>query len=101
MLFKVIVADNFHHMDEDESYELGAFDSLANALGASRLIVDKFLASSYRPGMSSAELFDKYASYGEDPYIVPAPAPGKIHFSAWDYARARCDVLCEPGTGNK
>jgi hypothetical protein len=47
--------------------------------------------------MSSAELFDQYVSFGEDPFI----RGGAPNFSAWDYARQRCKALCGDQIDNK
>jgi hypothetical protein len=92
MPFKVIVADNFHYMDESENYELGTFASLELAIEAAKRIVDEYLVSAYTSGMSAAELYDSYVNFGEDPHIV---AEGSA-FSAWTYARERCDIMCPP-----
>jgi hypothetical protein len=93
--FTVIVADNFHYMDESESYRLGEFATLDEALDASRRIVDEYLASAYAPGMTAAALYHGYVSFGEDPYIL-SPGVEGVLFSAWAYARERCEVLCGP-----
>ena len=95
MSFKVIVADNFHYMDESENYEHGTFASLELAIEAAKRIVDEYLVSAYTSGMSAAELHHSYVSFGEDPYIVAEGATGVL-FSAWTYARERCDVMCPP-----
>jgi hypothetical protein len=95
MPFKVIVADNFHYMDESESYEYGTFDSLELAIEAAKRIVDEYLASAYNSSMSAAQLYHSFVSFGEDPYIVAEEGTGVL-FSAWDYARERCAVLCPP-----
>jgi hypothetical protein len=98
MSFKVVVADNFHYMDESENYELGTFVTLDLAIVASKSIVDEYLASAYEPGMSASELYDSYVSFGEDPFIVSTDLKGGVLFSAWTYARERCDVICQAGT---
>ena len=92
MPFKLIVADNFHYMDESENYEYGTFDSLELAVAAAKRIVDHYLATAHTPGMSAAELYHSYTSFGEDPYIVGE----RVRFSAWDYAREQCDLMCPP-----
>lgn len=96
MSFKVVVADNFHYMDESEHYEHETFPTLELAVEASKLIVDEYLASAYKPGMSASELYDSYVSFGEDPFIVSPDVKGVL-FSAWTYARERCDVICHTG----
>lgn len=93
MSYKVIVADNFHYGDESESYELGTFATLELAIDASKRIVDEYLASAHKPGMSASDLYRSYTGFGEDPYIIAADTGGVL-FSAWKYAREQCDVLC-------
>ena len=93
--FKVIVADNFHYMDESENYEHGIFASCELAIEAAKRIVDEYLASAYSSEMSATQLYQSYVCFGEDPYIVTEGSSGVL-FSAWNYARERCDVMCPP-----
>ena len=96
MSFKVLVDDNYHHMDESERYELGEFKTWAAAVAASKQIVDEFLVSSYRPGMTAKELYQGYVSFGEDPFIVSVTTTDDSRrFSAWSYAEERCIQLCQ------
>jgi len=88
--YAVFVDDNFHYMNEDERYKDGNYATLEEAISKCQRIVDDFLEGEYKPGMPSAELYDRYCSFGEDPFIR---GPG-CDFSAWDYARQRCDELC-------
>ena len=94
MPYKLFVDDNFHYMDEDERYLAGTFDSAEAAVVKARRIVDDFLNSAYEPGMSAAELYHSYVGFGEDPFIVSEDGTPDVKFSAWDYARERCDVIC-------
>ncbi len=88
----IYVDDNFHYMEEDERYCLGTFNSLDVAVAACRNIVDKFLQDN--PAKTADELYDQYTSFGADPWIKgPSPAPDTPPFSAWDYARQRCNEL--------
>ena len=93
MTYRVLVDDNFHYMDESERYELGTFASLEAAVQAAQAIVDSFLASEYKPGMTAHQLYGQYTSFGDDPFIL-ASDHSKVTFSAWDYARRRCEELC-------
>lgn len=88
-MYKVIVADNYHYMDESESYTAGSYATLEEAIAACKQIVDDYLLSAYQPGMTSDILYDNYKSFGEDPYIHAERA-----FSAWTYAKQRCDEIC-------
>jgi hypothetical protein len=93
--YKVFVDDNFHYLDESERYELGEFATLDGAIEAAQKIVDEFLAEAYTPGMTFGELYGGYTSFGEDPFIVGPPSPDTgILFSAWAYAKRRCEELC-------
>jgi len=95
-MFVLRVADNFHYMDEDETYTHGEFATWAEAVAAARQIVDRCLAEDYRPGVTPAALYARYVSFGDDPYIVPQPDGER--FSAWDYAKQRCNELCAVGS---
>ena len=91
--FTVVVADNFHYADESEHYEHGTFDTIEAAISAAKAIVDAFLLSGRKPGMTAKQLFEMYAHFGEDPFIRGG-GEGKVLFSAWEYARGRCSELC-------
>jgi len=96
--YRVLVDDNFHDMDESERYELGQFPTLAEALAASCRIVDEYLLTAFKPGMTAEQLYLSYTSFGEAPFIIPdASEETAVQFSAWDYARSRCQALCAQG----
>jgi hypothetical protein len=99
--FDLFVDDNYHFTDEDERYKAGTYSSYAEAVLAAQTIVDSWLTRSYRPEMNSEELYKGYTTYGEDPYIVGHDgikhideALGAVRFSAWEYAKKRCEELC-------
>jgi hypothetical protein len=89
--YKVLVDDNFHYMDESERCSSGEFETYADAVRHCQRIVDAFLQHNYRPGMAAEELYKQYTSFGDDPFIVP---PAEPRFSAWAYAKQRCQELC-------
>ena len=93
MSYTVLVDDNFHYMNEDERYSLGEYETLDAAIRACRKLVDDFLLEHYKPGMSAVDLYGGYVSFGEDPFIIVASQPSP--FSGWDYARQRCDEICQ------
>jgi hypothetical protein len=95
-VFRVLVDDNFHYMDETERYELGVFDTLEAATQAAQALVDEGLLAALQPGLTAEQLYRHYMAMGEDPFIVP-PDTRPVTFSAWAYARQRCGELC-PGT---
>ncbi len=91
--FTVMVDDNFHYMEEDERRTFGSFDTLEEAVAACRGLVDRWLAENHKPGMSAAELYSLYTSFGEDPFILGG-AEAEQKFSAWDYAKQRAEAMC-------
>ncbi len=95
MTFRVWVDDNYHYMDQEARYRLGDYQTLEAAIAAAQAIVDDFLISSHEPGMAADELYGLYTGFGEDPFIVAEGHSGVL-FSAWDYARQRCQELCGP-----
>ena len=98
MAFQVLADDNFHAYDEGERYQQGVYDTLDEAIAMCRAIVDRDLAHQYEPGMTADELYHRYTSFGEDPFIrdtahalIPS---GEVPFSAWTYAKQRSDEMC-------
>jgi hypothetical protein len=87
--YKVMVDDNFHYMDEDERWELGSFATSAEALAACRKLVDESLVEEYRDGATAEQLFDRYTSFGDEPFVVALDGAPKVDFSARTYARER------------
>lgn len=91
-MFVVRVADNFHYMNEEETYTHSEHPTWAEAVAAACRIVDASLAEHCQPGISAADLHRSYTMFGDDPYIVSPPTGEQ--FSAWEYAKQRCEVLC-------
>ena len=89
--YRVLVDDNFHYGDESERYEHGQFDTCESAIAACKRIVDEFLLDAYKAGMTPGELWQRYTGFGDDPFITSSGP--RCVFSAWDYARQRCDEL--------
>ena len=93
MPFTVFIDDNFWPTVESKREEYGEFEAYEAALAAAKAIVDRSLAWEYRPGMTVEELYSRYKSVGEDPFIKPCP-DDQERFSAWDYAKKRCEEIC-------
>ena len=96
MSYRVLVDDNYHYMDESERWALGEYATYAQALAACQRLVDACLEEGYAPGKTAEALYGYYTMFGDDPFIVelsdsPDTSSG---FSAWTYARARCEELC-------
>ena len=98
MGYRVIVDDNYRYMDESQRYLQGEYATYSEALEACKEIVDQFLRYEYVPGMAASALYFRYMMFGEDPFIVDRSEPpdGAPGFSAWDYAKVRCQELCAP-----
>jgi hypothetical protein len=96
MGFTIVIADNFHYMDESAYMTHGYFETLDAAIAAARDIVDQWLGATYKPGMTSDELYQQYMLFGEDPF-VRGPEVRAETFSAWTYAEQRCAALCGAG----
>ena len=94
MVFRLVIYDNFHYMDESESYTTGEFLTADEALAKAQLYVDDFLESARKPGMTAEELYKHYTSFGEDPAITSTTGE-TVEFSAWDYAKRRCEETCK------
>ena len=91
--FEVFVDDNFHYQDESERYKQGEYDTYEEAVKSCKKIVDGELSHLSLNRLSATELYSSYTSFGEDPFIRPTPEGER--FSAWDYARQRCEEICK------
>ena len=91
--YKVVVADNYHYMDESAHYVLGIYDSGEEAVAAAKAIVDEFIDDAVKRGADLKGLYQGYVGFGEDPFIVPLGKSPPVSFSAWDYAKERCEAL--------
>ncbi len=92
-VYKVLVDDNYHYMDADWRYEHGSFSSLEETLQAAKLLVDLYLEDAYAPEMTADDLYESYATFGPDPFIQ-SNTEDKVTFSAWGYAKERCEEIC-------
>ncbi len=90
--FVVMVDDNFHYMDVDERWKLGAYATFAEAVSACKQVVESCLVEYYQAGMDSEALYSQYVMFGDDPFILGPGKPGK--FSAWNYAKASAMEIC-------
>ena len=96
MGYVVMVEDNSHFMDAESRFRLGEFAEADTAVAQCRRIVDEFLRSNYRSGMSAEDLNYSYVMFGEDAYICCVDTPD-VTFSAWDYAWEQSNLLCRDG----
>ena len=90
--YTVYVDDNYHCMDESERYKLGDFATLDEAIEACKRSVDQFLVDETSLDGTAAERYAQYTGFGPDPFIVTDdPDVGPPPFSAWSYAKERCE----------
>ena len=97
MKYKLLVNDPFH------GDETRIFNSSQAAIAAAKKIVDAFLFSVYRQGMTASDLIDTYENFGEEPFIISQDP--RCKFSAIEYAKEKAEKICIPrdfqaGTGN-
>lgn len=89
MTFRLKIYDNYHYMDESESYVTGHFDSCAEAVAAAKSVVSRFIDAcvAENPAITAEALLGMYRSFGEDPaIIVEGEGNSPCGFSGWDYA---------------
>ena len=91
--YEVVVADNFHYMDRDEYVPYGRFETREAAVAAAKAIVDGWLQDALLQGTEVSKLYQSYVGFGDDPFVVAHDGAPDVKFSAWDYARQRCDEL--------
>jgi hypothetical protein len=91
--YKILIDDNFHPMDETERSEHGVFDTSAEAVAVCRRIVEDSLRHLRREGMTAAELYEAYTTFGDDPFVVCIGGYERVEFSAWSHAEQRCEAL--------
>jgi hypothetical protein len=92
---RVLMNENARYMDESERSDHGIFPNKEAAIAACKAMVDDELNTMRRPGISAEELYRLYVGFGPDPFVVPLnPKDPDIEFSAWSYAKKRCEKLC-------
>lgn len=94
-MYRVIIDDNFHFMDESERDLAGTYPDCETARQQCIALVERSLKAEYQPGMEAKELLERYKSFGDDPWI--SGPDRECRFSAWEYAAARAKEICEAG----
>ena len=91
---RVLMNENARYMDESERSDHGVFANADEAIAACKAMVDDELTTMQKPGMTAEELYRLYIGFGPDPFVVPLnPHDPDIEFSAWTFARERCEKL--------
>ena len=91
--YQVVIADNFHYMDRDEFVSHRCFKNGDAAAAAAMAIVDEWLHDALLQGVEPANLYETYQAFGDDPFILALDGSPDVEFSAWDYAKERCNQL--------
>jgi hypothetical protein len=100
--YRVLINDNARYMDESERTDHGVFANADEAVAACKEIVDDELNTMCRPGMIAKELYRLYVAFGPDPFVVPLnPKEPDLSFSAWTYAKERCQDVIANLAGRK
>ena len=94
--YQVMVDDNFHYGEEDERCAYDIYATAEEALATCRKLVDESLLAEYRDGQTADQLFERYTSFGDDPFVVALDGAPKVEFSAWTYARQRAAEFTAP-----
>ena len=75
---------------------IGNFPTLEAAIKAAQTLVDDFLLTKHRPGMTASDLYSIYESSGEVPVIF-SDADFTISvgsFNHFQYAMRKCSEIC-------
>ena len=81
---------------ENQLRRIGEYETLEEAVAASKRAIDEFLLREHKKGMTAEQVYAQYRGFGEVPCIFrddgqTMSIPG---FNHWQYARARCDEIC-------
>ena len=95
MPYEILIDDNYHYMDSSYRGRGGTFATAEEAVAQCRRIVDEYLDDAERiEGRDDAtRLWQSYVMFGDDPFVVTSDAL-PVAFSAWTYARRRCEERC-------
>ncbi|MBC7785291.1 MAG: hypothetical protein H7144_15770 [Burkholderiales bacterium] len=84
------------HAGQTEVRRIGEYQTLEDAIGASKHVIDQFLVGILDPEMTAADLFSKYSDLGEVPIIFDdgERTLNVTGFNHYSYAMNRCGVMC-------
>ncbi len=101
--YRVMVDDNFHSGSDDDRSEHGIYMAAADAIAACQTIVDDSLLWEYQQcataegGPTGQQLYDRFADFGDSPFVVALDGAPKVDFAVRAYARKRAEELTAPG----
>jgi guanosine-3',5'-bis(diphosphate) 3'-pyrophosphohydrolase len=79
------VYNNFHYMDEDETYFVKGIGTAEEALRKARGMVESYFLENWKPGIDYGTANAMYTMYGLDP-VICSDSGENVKFSAWKYA---------------
>lgn len=96
-----------HGQETTEELVTPYSDDTSSLIAHCKQLIDSFLAVTHQPGMTHAELFDRYRSEGPAPYIRYEERgvsefftnSMSVAFNTWGYAECACRILCGQETG--
>ena len=94
MKFYIRIYDNYHYMDESETYNYGQYETYEDALVEAKKIVDEFIEHYWKPETKPEEFLAGFAHYGEEPIILPNEPGEHERFSARTYLESRIKEIC-------
>src|SRR5580692_834152 len=101
--YRVMVDENFHAGSNDDRSEHGIYAAAADAIEACQTIVDDSLLWEYEQcataegGPTGQQLYDRFADFGDSPFVVALEGAPKVDFAIRTYARKRAEELAAPG----
>ncbi|HAN78749.1 MAG TPA: hypothetical protein DCQ31_13795 [Bacteroidales bacterium] len=96
MNFSLKVYDNYHYMDESETYLTGNYETAEEAVNAAKKIVEEFLLQLLEQGTEPDQLYQIFLNFGEDPMVISTnPNLEAPFFSSTTYAQTYINLLIE------
>ena len=82
--YRVLIVDNFHYMEEDNTLEHGEFDTYEEALEAAKKIVEESVANHKYD-------LNIHRQFGDDAILMCPAETNHPRFKAWEYAAELCE----------
>jgi hypothetical protein len=95
MAFHLIIHNNFQYSDVSEIDDACSYSTYEDALFRVKALIDKFLVTNWKRGISPEELLAIFNLFGNDPSIISDDYVEYEHFSARNYSIKRVKVICQ------
>jgi hypothetical protein len=81
---------------ENQVRRIGEYETVAEAVAASKRTIDEFLLREFRAGVTAEQLYAQYQGFGEVPCVFrdDNQTISIAGFNHWQYAKARCGEIC-------